>query len=414
MPFLTRGERVPGGYGAGIRAEWKNPESETTKPGESKMGKHMVFTGGGHVHLTALLRLRDYVREGHRVTLIGPSPYHYYSGMGPGLLSGIYRPAEARFHVKKMAEDRGAAFLEDRVVKVEPARRTLILGSGEELRYDVVSFNTGSEVPADIVDASADNVFPVKPIENLLAARRKVLDASGKTGLRAIVVGGGAAGVEIAAALGRLGRESGRIASITLVSGSKVLEDYPAKARAMALRSLARWGVERIEEVGARSIGEGVVRLENGVDLRGDMVFVAVGVTPSSLFAESDLPTGKDGGLLVNDSLQCVRYPDLFGGGDCITLDGTPLERVGVYAVRQNRLLHRNLLAFLEGRPLRRFDPGGVFLTILNMGDGSGIFRRKEFVWDGPFAFRLKDAIDRRFMRKFQVSGERRESSREE
>ena len=376
------------------------------------MGKHMVFAGGGHAHLTALLQLRDYVRAGHRVTLIGPSPYHYYSGMGPGLLSGIYRPAEARFHVKKMAEDRGAAFLEDRVVKVEPARRALILGSGDELRYDAVSFNTGSEVPADIVDPSADNVFPVKPIENLLAARRKVLDIPRKTGLRAIVVGGGTAGVEIAAALGRLGRESGRVARITLVSGSKVLEDYPAKARVIALHSLARFGVEPIEEVRARSIGEGLVRLENETNLQGDMVFVAVGVKPSPLFAKSDLPTGTDGGLLVNESLQCVRYPDLFGGGDCITIEGTPLARVGVYAVRQNRLLHRNLLAFLDGRPLRRFDPRGVFLTILNMGDGSGIFRRKGFVCDGSFAFRLKDAIDRRFMRKFQVSGERRESLR--
>jgi NADH dehydrogenase FAD-containing subunit len=387
---------------------------ESLNPGEGKMRKHMVFTGGGHVHLTALLRLRDYLRAGHRVTLIGPSPYHYYSGMGPGLLSGIYRPAEVRFHVKKMAEDRGAAFLEDRVVKVEPARRALILGSGEELRYDVVSFNTGSEVPADIVDPSADNVFPVKPIENLLAARKKVLDAPGGQSLRAIVVGGGTAGVEIAANLGRLGRESGKIGRITLVSRSKVLDDLPGKARALVRDALARLRIELIEEVGARSIGKGVVRLDNGVNLQGDMVFVAVGVKPSSLFADSGLPTGTDGGLLVNDSLQCVRYPDLFGGGDCITLDGTPLERVGVYAVRQNRLLHRNLLAFLEGRPLRRFDPGGVFLTILNMGDGSGIFRRKEFVWDGPFAFRLKDAIDRRFMRKFQVSGERRESSREE
>jgi NADH dehydrogenase FAD-containing subunit len=386
---------------------------ESLNPGEEKMGKHMVFTGGGHVHLTALLRLRDYVRGGHRVTLIGPSPYHYYSGMGPGLLSGIYRPAEVRFHVKKMAEDRGAAFLEDRVVKVEPARRALLLGSGEELRYDVVSFNTGSEVPADIVDPSADNVFPVKPIENLLAARKKVLDAPDGRSLRAIVVGGGTAGVEIAANLGRLGRESGKIGGITLVSRSKVLDDLPGKARALVRDALARLRIELIEEVGARSIGEGVVRLDNGVNLPGDMVFVAVGVKPSPLFADSGLPTGTDGGLLVNDSLQCVRYPELFGGGDCITIDGTPLERVGVYAVRQNRLLHRNLLAFLEGRPLCRFDPGGVFLTILNMGDGSGIFRRKEFVWDGPFAFRLKDAIDRRFMRKFQVSGERRESLRQ-
>jgi NADH dehydrogenase FAD-containing subunit len=384
-----------------------------TQPGEGKMEKHLVFVGGGHVHLTALLRMRDYLRAGHRVTLIGPSPYHYYSGMGPGLLSGIYRPAEVRFHVKKMAEDRGAAFLEDRVVKVEPARRALILGSGGELRYDVVSFNTGSEVPADIVDPSADNVFPVKPIENLLVARKKVLDAPDGRSLRAIVVGGGTAGVEIAANLGRLGRESGKIGGITLVSRSKLLGNLPGKARALVRDALARLRIELIEEVGVLSIGAGGIRLENGANLHGDMVFVAVGVKPSPLFADSGLPTGTDGGLLVNDRLQCVRYPDLFGGGDCITLDGTPLERVGVYAVRQNRLLHRNLLAFLGGRPLRRFDPGGVFLTILNMGDGSGIFRRKEFVWGGPFAFRLKDAIDRRFMRKFQVSGERRESPRQ-
>ncbi|MBS1234899.1 MAG: hypothetical protein H6R43_615, partial [Nitrospirae bacterium] len=68
------------------------------------MKKHLVFVGGGHAHLTALLHLKDYVDCGHRVTLISPSDYHYYSGMGPGMLSGIYRPQEIRFHVKKLAE----------------------------------------------------------------------------------------------------------------------------------------------------------------------------------------------------------------------------------------------------------------------------------------------------------------------
>jgi NADH dehydrogenase FAD-containing subunit len=214
------------------------------------MPKHLVLTGGGHVHLSALMRLRDFVRAGHRVTVIGPSPYHYYSGMGPGLLSGIYRPAEARFHVKKMAEDRGAAFLEDRVIKVDPVRRALFLGSGREVRYDVVSFNTGSEVPADLFAAPSEGVFPVKPIENLLAARRRILDTTGGSGLRATVVGGGAAGVEIAANLGRLARETGRIAGISLVSRSKVLGDYPATGWKTVRFSGAtwcslRWGLRR-------------------------------------------------------------------------------------------------------------------------------------------------------------------------
>jgi NADH dehydrogenase FAD-containing subunit len=374
------------------------------------MPKHLVFVGGGHAHLTALMALRDTVQAGHRVTLIGPSPYHYYSGMGPGLLSGIYRPAEARFHVKKMAQDRGATFIEDRVVLVDPVRRTLVLGSGGEVRYDAVSFNTGSEVLMDLLHPSGDDVFPVKPIENILAARKKIREAETGKRICVIVVGGGPAAVEIAANLGHLGRETGRIGGITLVSRSTVLGDFPEKARAQARGALTRWGVELIEGVGAESITNGMIRLENGANIVGDMVFVAIGIRPSPLFRNSGLPTGEDGGLLVNDYLQCVDHPELFGGGDCISLAGSPLARVGVYAVRQNRPLHRNLSAFLAGRPLQRFDPGGDYLLILNLGDRRGLFRRKGIVWSGRLAFQLKNYLDTRFMRKFQVSGELRES----
>jgi NADH dehydrogenase FAD-containing subunit len=371
------------------------------------MPRHLVLVGGGHAHLTALARLPDTLRAGHRVTLIGPSPYHYYSGMGPGLLSGIYRPAEARFHVRKMAEDGGAAFIEGRVSAVDPIRRTLHLASGGEVHYDAASFNTGSEVPADFLDIrGGPDVYPVKPIENLLAARRKIEDAGAGVRFRVIVLGGGPAGVEISANLGRLAKETGRIAGITLVSRSNILADFPENARTLALGALARWEVEAIEGVAAQAVVDGGVRLENGGCLEGDMVFVAVGIRPTALFRNSGLPTGKDGGLLVNDFLQCVGSPELFGGGDCISLARSPLQRVGVYAVRQNLPLHGNLRAFLEGKPLRRFDPGGAYLLILNLGDGTGLFRRKRIVWGGPLAFRFKDFLDRRFMKKFQLSGE--------
>lgn len=334
--------------------------------------------------------------------MIGPSPYHYYSGMGPGLLSGIYKPQEARFHVRKMAEERGATFIEGRVTKVDPVRRALLLDSGREVPYDAASFNTGSEVPPDLPGMDGGTVYPVKPIENLLAARKAVLESTGKR-LRAVVVGGGAGGVEIAANLGRLALETGRIERITLVSRSDILEGYPPRARSLARDSLAGWKIESIEGTAVRSIAGGSALLENGKGIEADMVFVASGIRPSRLFRDSGLPTGEDGGLLVTDRLQCPRHPELFGGGDCISLEGNPLARVGVYAVRQNPVLHRNLLAFLEGRPLSRFDPGGAFLVILNLGNGTGLFRRKGIAWDGPLAFRLKEYLDKGFMRKFQV-----------
>ncbi|OGP89420.1 MAG: hypothetical protein A2157_13210 [Deltaproteobacteria bacterium RBG_16_47_11] len=113
------------------------------------MGKHLVFVGGGHTHLTSLKDLSSFRKRGHQVTLISSSPYHYYSGMGPGLLSGIYHPWEARFHIKKLAEDQGATFIRGKVVKIDPDRHLLFLSSGVNVDYDIVSFNTGSEVPIE-------------------------------------------------------------------------------------------------------------------------------------------------------------------------------------------------------------------------------------------------------------------------
>jgi NADH dehydrogenase FAD-containing subunit len=131
-----------------------------------------------------------------------------------------------------------------------------------------------------------------------------------------------------------------------------------------------------------------------------------MGVKPSSFFKDSGLPTGSDGGLLVNSHLHSVAYTDVFGGGDCINLAGHDLAKVGVYAVRQNPILFHNLMASANGKALATFDPGGTYLLIFNMGDNKGIFWRDKIVWGGKLAFKLKDRIDRKFMRKFQVSGE--------
>ena len=66
--------------------------------------KHLVLAGAGHAHLETMRNIRSFVEDGVRVTVIGPAPNHYYSGMGPGMLGGFYQPAEIRFAVKKQVE----------------------------------------------------------------------------------------------------------------------------------------------------------------------------------------------------------------------------------------------------------------------------------------------------------------------
>jgi NADH dehydrogenase FAD-containing subunit len=375
------------------------------------MGKHLVLAGGGHAHLTVLLNLARYIQRGHRVTVIMPSSYQYYSGMGPGMLSGIYRPQEVRFNIRKMVQDRGGAFLEDKVTGINPGSRILALQSGQEAPYDVVSFNTGSEVPLQpYLSNPRENVRPVKPVINLLQGRQAIIKIMMKEGeSKLVVVGGGAAGVEMTASLWRLVRDQKGKAGITLIGGRKVLGKLPEKVHGLVLKSFSRRRIEVVEGSHLKEVGEKEIRLSDGRSLPFDFAFLALGVKPTSLFAESGLPTGEDGGLLVNSRLQSVSHPQIFGGGDCISLAGNPLAKVGVYAVRQNPILYHNLLAALEGGELQTFVPQKDYLLIFNMGNGRGILWKKNFVWEGRLAFFLKDTIDRKFMRKFQVSGEREE-----
>ena len=375
------------------------------------MAKHLVFVGGGHAHLTCLVNIRDYINLGHRVSLISPATHHYYSGMGPGLLSGLYRPEEVRFHIKKLVEDRGAAFVKGHVVRVDAEKRLLILDSGETLPYHVVSFNTGSTVPMDGVNNNQENVYPVKPIINLLKARNVILGKIRVGTPRLLVVGGGPAGVELAGNLWRLVSDNACETKITLVAGGSLLSSFPGRVRSLAISSLRERGIEVVEGSHVSQFAAGEAVLADGRRIAYDVAFAALGVKTSRLFRESSLPSGDDGGLLVNKRLQSVAYPEIFGGGDCVSLQGFPLDKVGVHAVRQNRILHHNLMAALCDKPMDTFRPQRFYLLIFNLGDGTGIFVRRSWVWSGRLAFLFKDYLDRSFMRKFQVSGEREDHS---
>jgi NADH dehydrogenase FAD-containing subunit len=370
------------------------------------MQKHLVLVGGGHAHLTTMLNLNHFVEQRHRVTLISPSSHHYYSGMGPGLLSEIYSASAVRFNVKKMTEDRGATFVSGTVVRVDPEQRKLYLKSGETVEYDVVSFNVGSHVPLSAMADSIENLFTVKPIDNLIKAQKVALKLLQDGEPRMLVIGGGPAGFELSGNLWRLVQNHNARARITVLAGRELLSAFPPKVRQLALNSLSSRQIEVIQGANVDRFENGCAYLEDDREFPADLIFLAWGVRPSELFMNSDLPTGEDGGLLVNSYLQSVRYPEIFGGGDCISLQNSPLDKVGVYPVRQNPILYHNLLAAMTGAEMKLFEPGDRYLLIFNMGDGKGILFKNNWIWAGRLSFILKDYIDRKFMKKFQVSGE--------
>ena len=87
---------------------------------------------------------------------------------------------------------------------------------------------------------------------------------------------------------------------------------------------------------------------------------------------------------------------------NCIYFEEKPLDKVGVYAVRENPVIYHNLMAALEETALQPFDPGGDYLLIFNLGDDTGILVKQWLIFRGRLAFKIKNYIDTRFMKKFQ------------
>jgi NADH dehydrogenase FAD-containing subunit len=56
----------------------------------------------------------------------------------------------------------------------------------------------------------------------------------------------------------------------------------------------------------------------------------------------------------VNDFLQSTSHPNVFGGGDCVTMETYAHEnfppKAGVYAVRGGPFIAKNVVKFLEGK----------------------------------------------------------------
>ncbi len=367
------------------------------------MGKELVLVGAGHAHMVTLANLHRFIEKGHKVTVIGPSSYHYYSGMGPGMLGKVYTPSEIRFAVQHVVEKQNGIFILDKVSRVDPDKKILYLESGRSLAYDVVSFNTGSYVPQKSVPVKGEDVYPVKPIENLIYAQKRLLELFAQEEITVGIVGGGPAALEIAGNTWRLARNYAKnMPRIWLFVGKKFASRFPPTIRKKAATSLTKRGIEILERGYVQEIKNGKIILESGGLHKTNFVFLAIGVKPSPIFEESGLPIGPDGGLPVNEYLQSTEYPEIFGGGDCIYFKARPLDKVGVYAVRQNPVLCHNLLASLEGTVLQAFRPQVDYLLILNMGDGTGIFFKKCLKFSGRLAFMIKDHIDRKFMKKFQ------------
>lgn len=371
--------------------------------------KTILFAGGGHAHLYSLRRTRELREAGFEVVLVNPSRFLYYSGMAPGLLSRIYRPEEDRIDVKYLVEKGGGTFVKDRIKKVHSEASLVELDSGRTLHFDAMTMCLGSGVPNKDFAMHQDHLTPVKPVENMenLHWQLRALGELGRSP-RVLVVGGGPGGCEMACNSRKVFEDHGIDGEVILAnSNSQLLKSAPSRAQREVLRFMRNRQIQVLLDSEVVEVEKGAAHTRDGRRIEFDLFILAVGIKPPALFRESGLRVAHDDGLWINDYLQSVTDPRIFGGGDSVSFKGEPLTRLGVFAIRQGPVLFHNLQAFLKGEPMQRFEPQSRFLYIINLGNREGLAIWGPLVLKGKRAWDLKNYIDVKFMKLFQYPEDR-------
>ena len=367
--------------------------------------KRLVLLGGGHAHIEVL---RDFVSrpdDAVSITLVSPFPDLLYTGMLPGCVAGHYTRDEIAIDLVRLAARAHAAFVRSSAVLVNPAMREVICADGTVMAYDVLSFDIGS-VPVGDVPGRAAHTVPIRPLHAALSGVERLFERARRGEIESVsIVGGGAGGVELAFAIDHRFRRDAidpkphvRIITDT----PRPLPEFPEGARRRLRRLATARGIgshtgAAVVEVGPRSI-----RLEGGLEFASDATIWVAGAGAPEIFRDSGIATDARGFLSVNERLQSISHPQIFGAGDCATNEADPRPKAGVFAVRAGPKLAANLRAALAGTPLEPWKTRRRFLVLLSTGDQHAIGSWGPLAWEGDWAWRWKDRIDREFVAKYQ------------
>ena len=370
----------------------------------------VVLVGGGHSHVQVLRRFGIERHSDIRLTVVLDTPVAVYSGMVPGFLAGQYRAEELEIDVVPLARRAGARVILSAAVSVDPRASRIELDGRPPIPYDYASLDVGSTVAGLDLPGVRQHALATRPIGRCVAQFEEILSRlgleAGERPIRVVVVGGGVGGVEIAFTLQeRLRREGfSRIETTLLHDGNRIL---PGSAESMVRRAERRAASRGIDcRCGVRvvSVQQDRVHLVDGGAFSYDLLAWVTGAVGTRVIRESDLPLEERGFVKTRATLQVEGVDNLFAVGDCATLAEFPATpKAGVYAVRQGPCLSDNLVAIAGGRPLRRYRPQSDFLALLNLGDGTAIGSKWGRSFEGAWVMRLKDYVDRRFVRRFQV-----------
>lgn len=382
---------------------------------EQPILRDIVLVGGGHSHVGVLKSFAMHPIPGVRLTLICTDMHTPYSGMLPGYIAGHYDYDAVHIDLSRLAVFAGARLYRDEVIGLDRINRKVLCRNRPSVPYDVLSINIGSTPQLQGVPGASDYAIAVKPItrfnDRWLALLQRVQQHPGKTTVA--VVGAGAGGVELLLAmqfrlqneLRAIGRNPDELEFHLFTAGPTILPTHNAGVRQRFDTVLAERKVQVHRNAAVTEVMPGRLQTETGDWIDADEIVWVTAAGGAAWLQETGLALDQNGFIQVTDNLQTVTDPNIFAAGDIANMINFPLEKAGVFAVRQGPPLTENLRRSVQGNPLKPYHPQSRWLALISTGDKYAVASRGWLGFSGAWVWRWKDSIDQRFMHKFQDLG---------
>ncbi len=363
--------------------------------------RQLVLLGAGHAHLQVLQHLSIHPLPGLQVTLVAPHPRQVYPAMVPGFVAGHYTLDDCCIPLDGLVRRSGVRWLQNHVRLLNAQTQSFTLDDGQTLHFDWLSVNTGAaqnreQLEQDMPGSRTHALF-VRPLEAFGSHWPRIAEMGDSRALRIAVIGGGAAGVELALAV----RHRLPDAALTLVCGPHpLLGNFPAAVQQRLARILKAHRITVLHDV-ALAINAETVQLGCGAALACDVPLLATGVQAPSWLADSGLALDDAGFIAVDMYQRSTSHSRVFAAGDISTRIDQALARSGVYAQRAGLALARNLASAVANQALTPHMPDHRSLSLVTCGERYAVGSWGNYSAQGRWVWWLKNWLDRRHVARF-------------
>lgn len=316
--------------------------------------QHAVILGNGVAGYTAALKLRE-LRPDVRITMIsGESSYPFSRPALMYVYLGHMRYQDTKPFEDHVWREQRIDLVRDWVTAIDVEQRRVTLSKGGPLEYDQLLIATGSQ--PNKFDWSGQDLDGVQGLYSL-ADLKRLYDVTPRV-RRAVIVGGGLIGIELAEML------HSRAIQVTFLVREKSYWSsvLPAEESAMVNRRILKSGMElRLETELREIVDDGrsracAVITKKGERIECEFVGLTAGVRPNVALAKrANIPVQR--GVLVDRTLKS-RVPSVWSAGDCAEIDGENGQKSLLQQVWYTGKMQGEVAAFgMSGAP-RAYDPG--------------------------------------------------------